>query len=1020
MYFKMSRRLDKDDLFRQAQASGRIPDILRDLCGVPNDVIEAAASRKRREFPCPKCGGKTRFRVIDVERGSVYCSHCCRDKSEGSGDFFGAVKWFNDCSFSEALKTVDEYLNGGASGAYASRPSAPAPASGSGITVVVKRLDEYPDAPDDDVSSLPGQKRKPGNAAVSAAAPAKSRLTPPEKTRLSSQAPANTPPKKTVYRYRDENGVERWRVVRYDWPGCVDETTGKPKKTFNVGRVVDKEFVKGLNGEKVPPYNLPELLDKTRRIVCVVEGEKCAVALRCLFKQVGFDKFAVATTLPNGAKSAQRWSEYVDLLRDKERVFVFADNDAPGRKAARTIAEILTDAEIGATVKVVDFRAFQRSGTNESAPEKYDVANFVEDLRDQAENVDEEERKRLYSNAFDELTREASPNVFDAREYLNGGDDAANAPESETPSETFAPGTFSGTLAGSPPPNAVLPLHRQEGNATGANAANALETDDEIDPQTEREIDEAAPDFPLDALPFFIGDYCAAVAKKRNVPPEAVAIAALATVGAAVGSRVVLDVPELERRGIIPNVSAFIVGQSGAGKSDVLHDATFPVRERQQKRNVEREEARQEIGRRNAGKKRGEPLEEVPFFPKYRVVDATPEALTRDLADNANDGALHGLLYVVDEGARFFNFGAYGSNAGAKDVSIFLELLNGSTPDVSRKGAPEIAAKRPVALSILGGIQPGAIANALQKDPSILAQGLPGRFLWANCPVGSTITDLTPFPEDVKAFYRTIFDKIELLPETRFTLAPEAFSVYMEFEEESDAAIQRRKKRGADAALAYWRKSRKTALQVASLFQVANWTACEPAATLQGVRLSGQTDDGGAASGFEEFDAYGGTDEGETLPASEFDEAINPVIDAETMRRAVAFARWSCESFETMLRIFNRAAQESGRLVAPESPLFERVLKAIQKLNDAGTKATGNQIRGAANLKGKARGGGKKNVDKILKTLAKQGKVEGDDRRGFSITDKGRAAFDPDANDETETDELETDAFETLENGKAA
>ena len=864
---------------------------------------------------------------------------------------------------------VDEYLNGGASGVYASRPTVLAPA------------------------------------------PAKSRLTPPVKTRLSSQAPANTPPEKTAYRYRDENGVERWRVVRFDLPGCVDETTGKPKKKFNVGRVVDGKFEKGLNGEKLPPYRLPELLRPDCRVVFIVEGEKCADALqkRVLdvvnqaeengrrqilnglnLTETPADTCFIASCI-GGATGANRWSEYVEILRGKA-VVVCADNDEPGRKAARQIAETL----LNGGVENVSLSMFETRPDGSEAPEKYDVADWLDDWS----ATNEKDRNKRVGDFF----RWLYPNL-------------------ETPSETFAPGTFGGMLAGSPPPSALLSLPRQEGNATGANGANAPETDDEIDPQTEREIDEAAPDFPLDDLPFFIGDYCAAAAKKRNVPPETVAIAALATLGAAVGSRVVLDVPELERRGIIPNVSAFIVGQSGAGKSDVLDDATFPVVDRQKKRNVERVEALQEIERRNANRKRGEPLEEVPFFPKYRVVDATPEALTRDLADNANGGALHGLLYVVDEGARFFNFGAYSSNGGAKDVSTFLELLNGSTPDVSRKGAPEIAAKRPVALSIVGGIQPGAIATALQKDPSILAQGLPGRFLWANCPVGSTITDLTPLPKDVKTFYRTIFEKIELLPETRFTLAPEALDVYMEFEKESDAAIQRHKKRGADAALAYWRKSRKTALQVATLFRAADWTACEPAATLQGVRLSGQTDGDGAASGFEEFDAYGETDEVETLPAPEFNEAINPVIDAETMRRAVAVARWSCESFETMLRIFNRAAQESGRLFAPESPLFERVLKAIQKLNDAGIKATGNQIRGAANLKAKARGGGKKNVDKILKTLAKQGKVEGDDRRGFSITDKGRAALEPDANDETETDELdelETDASETLENRKAA
>ena len=65
----MNARYDVDAIKRAAQ--GRTLDILHDLCGVPNDVIDAAIVGNNREFPCPKCGGKTRFRVIDVERGSV-------------------------------------------------------------------------------------------------------------------------------------------------------------------------------------------------------------------------------------------------------------------------------------------------------------------------------------------------------------------------------------------------------------------------------------------------------------------------------------------------------------------------------------------------------------------------------------------------------------------------------------------------------------------------------------------------------------------------------------------------------------------------------------------------------------------------------------------------------------------------------------------------------------------------------------------------------------------------------------
>lgn len=85
-------------------------DVLRDLCGVPSSVIEAAENGWKREFPCPKCGGNTRFRIFDLESGSIYCSHCCRNGAEGSGDIIGAIIWAQGLTTAQAARKLEGYL----------------------------------------------------------------------------------------------------------------------------------------------------------------------------------------------------------------------------------------------------------------------------------------------------------------------------------------------------------------------------------------------------------------------------------------------------------------------------------------------------------------------------------------------------------------------------------------------------------------------------------------------------------------------------------------------------------------------------------------------------------------------------------------------------------------------------------------------------------------------------------------------------------------------------------------------
>ena len=90
---------DKDQV--KAAAAGRWTDILTALGGVPVDILDG------HNHPCPKCGGKDRFRMIDQEAGALLCNQCFREKN---GDGFAALQWLTGRSFPEIVKAVAGHL----------------------------------------------------------------------------------------------------------------------------------------------------------------------------------------------------------------------------------------------------------------------------------------------------------------------------------------------------------------------------------------------------------------------------------------------------------------------------------------------------------------------------------------------------------------------------------------------------------------------------------------------------------------------------------------------------------------------------------------------------------------------------------------------------------------------------------------------------------------------------------------------------------------------------------------------
>jgi len=103
----------------KAAAAGRWVEILQNLGGCPAEVLDG------KHHPCPKCGGKNRFRVLDAAVGAVFCNQCF---SENCGDGLAALGWLRDWEFRQTVAELTNYLavNGDGDGRGPSKAKKPA------------------------------------------------------------------------------------------------------------------------------------------------------------------------------------------------------------------------------------------------------------------------------------------------------------------------------------------------------------------------------------------------------------------------------------------------------------------------------------------------------------------------------------------------------------------------------------------------------------------------------------------------------------------------------------------------------------------------------------------------------------------------------------------------------------------------------------------------------------------------------------------------------------------------------
>lgn len=232
-------------------------------------------------------------------------------------------------------------------------------------------------------------------------------------------------------------------------------------------------------------------------------------------------------------------------------------------------------------------------------------------------------------------------------------------------------------------------------------------------------------------LPGSIRDWVVDIAERMQCPPDFVAVGAMVALSSVIGRKAAIAPKQYDDWLVVPNLWGAVVGRPGVMKSPALSEVMRPlqalesaakqkhaesVREAQVKAKLGEMTARLEdeeieklvrSGSRTEAEQlliaRSAAVGRVPPLRRYKVTDATVEALGEILAENpwgtlAYRDELHGLLCSLDksgqEGARAFYLQGYDGN---QDYT-FDRIGRGRNLHIPA-----------VCIAMLGGIQPGKL-----------------------------------------------------------------------------------------------------------------------------------------------------------------------------------------------------------------------------------------------------------------------------------------------------------------------
>ena len=122
-----------------------------------------------------------------------------------------------------------------------------------------------------------------------------------------------------AYDYIDEHGEVRYQVLRYE-----------PKEFRQRSRGPNNQWRNSMDGIEALPYHLQDIISRPNEPVYIVEGEKCADALR---------KTGLLVTSSHGG--AGNWKPELDRWFSGRRIIILPDNDDAGFNHAEKVARRL-------------------------------------------------------------------------------------------------------------------------------------------------------------------------------------------------------------------------------------------------------------------------------------------------------------------------------------------------------------------------------------------------------------------------------------------------------------------------------------------------------------------------------------------------------------------------------------------------------------------------------------------------------------------------------------------------------
>lgn len=225
-------------------------------------------------------------------------------------------------------------------------------------------------------------------------------------------------------------------------------------------------------------------------------------------------------------------------------------------------------------------------------------------------------------------------------------------------------------------------------------------------------IDDAGAILPVDGLSPNATEMLRKVASSLQCPVDIALSAIFATVGVAMGKRVIIDDGKYRN---YPCLWVCVVAPSGSNKSTPIRFFLQPLKDRDSYNyGVYREELR---AYRQAGDDKGD----KPVFKQYVISDSTPEARNQVLSVNPNGILLYRdeLKGMIDDFCRYAKSG---------ELSQMLSMFDSDTIVVNRKSDEPLLIKDPF-MSIIGSIQPSVLVDTFGND-NMMNNGFNQRWLF--------------------------------------------------------------------------------------------------------------------------------------------------------------------------------------------------------------------------------------------------------------------------------------------------